>query len=225
MSNKLSLTSLEQVSDRTKFLRDNQLIPAGIKTDSQAIALISMGESLGMSDMVALQSLEFIQGQLTVKAKMVSGLLANAGIAVQTIQDCEPVTKTVLKPIPKYRVNDDGTTEPVKDANGKLCYAVDENGVVMTREEEVLTDDFVTTIKFTRYFDKIGPVSQEISFYWSDAVNAGWNIKANWIKMKRYMMHARCLTRGARIVGADIIGGLYDNYEIADAKDIDIIVD
>lgn len=38
--------------------------------------------------------------------------------------------------------------------------------------------DFVTTIEFYR-----GRVTDRCSFYWSDAVRAGWTTKDNWVKM------------------------------------------
>jgi hypothetical protein len=38
--------------------------------------------------------------------------------------------------------------------------------------------DFITTIEFYR-----GKVTDRASFYWSDAVRAGWTTKDNWVKM------------------------------------------
>lgn len=40
--------------------------------------------------------------------------------------------------------------------------------------------DFVTTIEFYR-----GKVTEKCSFYWADAVRAGWTTKDNWIKMPK----------------------------------------
>lgn len=40
--------------------------------------------------------------------------------------------------------------------------------------------DRVTTIIFYR-----GKIEEEVNFYWSDAVKAGWTTKDNWIKMPK----------------------------------------
>lgn len=216
---------LDNVAGRVRYLRENKLIPPSIKTDDQAISIIQMGKSLNLSEAVALQSLEYIAGQLTVKAKAVSGLLSRAGIATKLIADKEPVYATELKPVPMYETLENGDVVPAKNSDGTIKYALNEDGTIKTRETKKLTD-YVTTILFKRYYENIGEtIENEVSFYWSDAVSAGLSIKPNWKANPRYMMYARALTRGARMVGSDVIGGLYDNLEMMDVNQQSYVVD
>jgi hypothetical protein len=71
--------------------------------------------------------------------------------------------------------------------------------------------DRVTTIEFYR-----GKVTETTSFYWSDAVKAGWTTKDNWVKMPKHMMYARCLALGAQRIAPDKLLGLYTVEEMVD---------
>jgi hypothetical protein len=71
--------------------------------------------------------------------------------------------------------------------------------------------DFVTTIQFHR-----GGITETASFYWSDAVRAGFTTKDNWTKMPKYMMYARCLSLGANRIAPDKIAGMYTVEEVMD---------
>jgi hypothetical protein len=71
--------------------------------------------------------------------------------------------------------------------------------------------DKVTTIEFYR-----GNISEQASFYWTDAIKAGWTTKDNWIKMPRHMMYARALALGAQRIAPDKLMGLYTVEEMVD---------
>lgn len=71
--------------------------------------------------------------------------------------------------------------------------------------------DRITTIEFYR-----GQITDRASFYWSDAVKAGWTVKDNWIKMPKHMMYARCLALGAQRIAPDKLLGLYTVEEMVD---------
>ncbi len=71
--------------------------------------------------------------------------------------------------------------------------------------------DRVTTLEFYR-----GKVTETTSFYWSDAVKAGWTTKDNWVKMPKHMMYARCLALGAQRIAPDKLLGLYTVEEMVD---------
>jgi hypothetical protein len=80
---------------------------------------------------------------------------------------------------------------------------VDSNGVEIK--------DRVTTIEFYR-----GNIVETTSFYWSDAVKAGWTTKDNWVKMPKHMLYARCLALGANRIAPDMLLGLYTVEEMVD---------
>jgi hypothetical protein len=71
--------------------------------------------------------------------------------------------------------------------------------------------DRVTTIEFHR-----GSIVEVASFYWSDAVKAGWTTKDNWVKMPKHMLYARCLALGANRIAPDTLLGLYTVEEMVD---------
>ncbi len=71
--------------------------------------------------------------------------------------------------------------------------------------------DRVTTIEFYR-----GKVTETTSFYWSDAVKAGWTTKDNRVKLPKHMMYARCLALGAQRIAPDKLLGLYTVEEMVD---------
>lgn len=83
--------------------------------------------------------------------------------------------------------------------------------------------DRVTTIEFYR-----GNIVETASFYWSDAVRAGWTTKDNWVKMPKHMLYARCLALGANRIAPDMIMGLYtveEMVDVTDAKNVNITED
>lgn len=71
--------------------------------------------------------------------------------------------------------------------------------------------DRETCIEFYR-----NGITDRASFFWTDAVKAGWTSKDNWIKMPRHMMYARCLALGAQRIAPDKILGLYTVEEMVD---------
>lgn len=74
--------------------------------------------------------------------------------------------------------------------------------------------DVRTTITFYR-----GDVEEVTSFTWSEAKKMGLVTKDNWVKMPSAMLYARCLAKGARRVGADLLLGLYSTDEMMDHLD------
>ena len=78
--------------------------------------------------------------------------------------------------------------------------------------------DKVCTITFTRKEEK--PVN--ITFTIDDAQKMGLTGKYNWKNMPKQMLYARCLSKGARIIGSDIIQGLYTKEELEDISDTPI---
>jgi hypothetical protein len=71
--------------------------------------------------------------------------------------------------------------------------------------------DRVTTIEFYR-----GSITDVASFYWSEAVKAGWTTKDNWVKMPKQMLYSRCLSLGANRIAPDKIQGMYTVEEVMD---------
>lgn len=220
MSNTAIISSVSNFDSMFELAQDlikKQLVPFSFKTPQQIITAISMGRSLGMDEITSLNCFDVIQGTPAIKSKVIPGLLARKGVAIQVLKDYEPVYFTRKVPIK----SDDGKI--VIDENGQIKYYKDENGEYITEQKEI---DRVTTIKVIRYFENIGVVENEISFHLSQAKSAGWfPDKENWVKLTAYMMMSRCISRAARIAASDLISGLYDEYEVLDSSDLKYTVD
>lgn len=170
----MALQSINKMMDAAQFLIDNNLIPKARTTPKAAevVMIIATGQSLGMDPITSVNSIDLIQGRVSVQSRIIPGLLSRKGIAVNLIQDYEPVYGD---PIPMR--DDEG--KPVINEDGVVKYYKDPDGNYIRKEV-----DRVTTLEFVRDFGgDIGVVRNKISFYWSDAVKAGWIQKDNWSKL------------------------------------------
>ncbi len=205
-------------------------LPKGWVNKEQAVQAIQFGISIGMSPHVALQSLEYIQGNLSIKSKMIGGLLAAKGIAIKVIKDYEDVW--VKQKLYETKVNEQGKREYVKDEKGQLIPLIGEHGGDIY--QEVPNGDKITEVEIIRYFpDIVNPetgvlgftVINRVKFLLSMARSAGWLEKQNWKSNPAYMMMARAISRAARIAASDVIGGLYDDLEVAEIVDVEREID
>ena len=90
----------------------------------------------------------------------------------------------------------------------------------VTNEKGELIDYVTTLIFYTESKLRKGVIiNQKISFYWQDAVKAGWSQKDNWKKYPKNMMMARCFTKGIDMVAPECKMGFYNAVEIADSMD------
>ena len=208
--------SIDNLFSRAQVLIDKKMVPSTIKKPEEVVSIIQIGEGLGMNASTALNSIDIIQGSIAIKSKIIPGLLAKHGVAIQVLSDYEPVIEQ--KKVPKFVVKDK-KKEFVFDDEGNPVFFTNPDGSFMIKDEII---DYVTKVRFKRNFPGIGVIENDIEFKWSDAVAAGWDSKPNWQKMPKYMMMARCISRGARIAAADIIGGLYDDLEIRDAYNVNV---
>ena len=204
-------TTLDTLFSQAQLLIDRKMVPSNIKKSEDVVNIIQIGESLGMNPTTALNSIDLIQGNVALKAKIIPGLLAKHGIAIEVMKDYEPIIES--KKVVKFKKNKEGKKEYMYDSEGNPEFFTNPDGTFILKDEIL---DYVTKVRFKRYFPNIGIVENEIEFRWSDCVTAGWDSKHNWKELPKYMMMARCISRGARIVASDIIGGLYDDLEVGE---------
>jgi len=96
--------------------------------------------------------------------------------------------------------------EPVLNSSGAIC-------------------DYVTTIRFYRYSNALKQVVEEdCSFTMKEAMAAELSNKDNWKKYMKSMLYARCYSMGGRRIAPDIMMGIYEVSEMADAKNVSYIV-
>jgi len=172
----VGIGNTQDMFDMASYLIDKKLVPTSIKKPEDVVAIINMGKQLGMEPQVALNSMNLIQGNIALKASVVPGLLATAGIATEVIKDYEPV----MKKTPAYLKDKDGNILPA-DESGNFKYYRNPDGSVVMKEEQVMVDghpEFVTTVRFHRFYKDIGKtISTDYSFYWSWAVKTQWHTK------------------------------------------------
>jgi hypothetical protein len=98
-------------------------------------------------------------------------------------------------------------------ANGIQMKTIQDNELIVrgTDKDGNEIKDRVTTIEFYR-----GQIVEKTSFYFTDAIKAGWSTKDNWVKMQKHMMYARCLALGAQRIAPDKLLGLYTVEEVID---------
>jgi len=83
------------------------------------------------------------------------------------------------------------------------------------KEGDVKPVDRRTTIRFVR-----AGMEEMCAFTWKDAEGQGLTTKDNWKRMPREMLWARALSKGANRIGADLLLGLYNTDELADAFNV-----
>jgi hypothetical protein len=79
------------------------------------------------------------------------------------------------------------------------------------KEGDVKPVDIRTTIIFHR-----DGLEERCTFTWNEATAMGITGKDNWKRMPKAMLYARCLAKGARRIGADLLLGLYTVEELFD---------
>lgn len=186
-SNKLSFEAEQGFLQK---LIEGKVLPGHIKTVETAFAIAQFGRELGIAPMQAFHQVIMINGKMTLSVHGYNALLRNKGIIIETFRDAEYMY--------------------IHKTSGAIHHSA-----IPLHESGDLFDkpiDRVTTIRFTR-----GTQVEEVSYYYSDAVKAQLHEKDNWVKYRREMMYSRCLTKGARRIGADIIMGLYSPDELYDS--------
>lgn len=105
-----------------------------------------------------------------------------------------------------------GGVEFVTTEDGVYVYEDGTTSVYKKPDAKIL--DIRTTIEFYR-----GDKTEICSFSWKEASDMGLTGKDNWKKMAKFMLWARCLSKGANRIGADHLLGLYCVEELYDHTD------
>ena len=182
-------------------LVNGRFLPSHIKTAETAFSIAQMGKELGMQPMQSFHQIISIKGRLTLSAKAQGALLKKGGVIYEVLKYNEYVylnldgQRLVYSPVPLFKRSSD---------EYKNHYYTN-----------------ITTIKFSREYPVLSggfhKVEETISFSLSDAHKQGLLTKDNWERMQPEMLYARCLARGANIVGPDLMLGLYSTQEILDS--------
>jgi hypothetical protein len=98
--------------------------------------------------------------------------------------------------------------------DGLYVYKDGSTSPFATKGEEANPEKAVdrrTTIRFTR-----DGIAEDVAFTWVDATKQDLTSKDNWKRMPKEMLWARCLSKGANRIAADLLLGLYSADEMYD---------
>jgi hypothetical protein len=174
----------------------SQLCP--LKKAEDVVIVLAAGQELGIGATVALNGIHVIEGRFSLGVHIIVGLLLKNSITF-TLNAEEDYAYIKVR-------NEDGS-----------------EGVAFLPGTKV--HDRKTTIKFNRMVKRPDGSwkEMEISFSvrLSEMQQQGLLTKNNWIKQPRTMLRTRALSMGARLIAADILGGMHEYSEILDAKGIE----
>lgn len=173
---------------------DAGLLPDWVETPQQAIILAQYGKELNMPPLIGISMMYIIGNSPALTSRGMGYLLRRQGINYEVIRDNEMVYETD-NPRNFYLEG-----EFKKDDKGNL-----------------IPLGQITTIKMTRPNSE---ATHYIHFSWADAERAELTSKNTWVKYPKDMMFARCLSKAARRVAPDVIGGWYLADELDDTGTI-----
>ena len=229
----LAFKNLEEIQAFGDKIAKSGLTP--LKEGKDVMAAILFGRELGLQPMVSVNNIYPINGKGTLSVHIINALLQKNGIVVEVIRNYEPCVPFALKA-------EEGGKAALFDSNGKEV-ARNADGTapagsspIVLREgfvDEVPKDhevrgtkitNYKTVLKFTRQLKQpYGPPKDQIiesSYSISEAAQAGLTGKDNWKNYPKAMTLNRALAFGGRLIGSDIMMGMSETTELADAYNI-----
>jgi hypothetical protein len=159
---------IQDLEIASKYLLDNNLVPAGIKP-SDVRLILARGMALNMDAITAISSIDIIGGKPSLQAKVIPALLSQHNVYLEVLKDYDPIYET--KTFPK---KDKETGEVLEDENGNTIYYTNPDGSILTKEIEI---DRITEVKFIRFLPNGEKIENTCKFLFSWAKLAGWVTK------------------------------------------------
>lgn len=225
-STQVATTSFEDFKSLDDMLKFGETICKSnlspLKTPQDVVAALLMGRELGMGVMVSINNIYPINGKASSGIHIIAGQLLKAGISYKVLSDYEPVFGIAIKGSPKENEKGEMKDTYITVKKEPYSYVLKEGEM---RGKTVL--DVVTIIEFSRVLRQPDgsfiPMSIISKFYKSDIPEdfiSGAKAKDNWLKYENVMMYTRCFTNGAKRIADDVILGLYETSELADANNV-----
>jgi len=206
--------SMEEMLSFAQQIVKSELSP--IKKPEDVVAAILTGKEIGLGVMASLSNIYCISGKPTAGIHVISALLLKAGVTMEVVRDFEPVFPTILE----YK--EEGSTEVKKTGIIRHVFLDDKLEEDEKRAKTIV--DYKTVIRFTRTLkqpdNSYSKMTITSSYSRSEAQAAGFLTKDNWIKHLKTMVRTRAIAIGSKLIGDDIILGLYETSEMADVANI-----
>lgn len=185
----------------------------GKKLNKNSIFSVLKGKALGIDPITAIEQLHYItDSSSSTGIHIMTALALKANISFDIIEDYKPVYGYISKDKNFIRKEDldseihkivgDGKPDPTK-------LSVIPSGKPM---------DFKTTINFKRTLGNGKDMEITLTYYYSEFINL--HEKDNWKNNKKTMLRNRTLAIGFRLIGDDVLNGIYEDSEIADTNNI-----
>lgn len=214
-----SFEDFKSLDDMLKFgetICKSNLSP--LKTPQDVVAALLMGRELGMGVMVSINNIYPINGKASSGIHIIAGQLLKAGISYKVLSDYEPVFAIAIKGAP----DGEGKATYITVKKEPYSYELKDGEI---RGKSVI--DIVTIIEFSRVLKQPDgsfiPMTIVSKFYKSDIPEdfiSGAKAKDNYLKYENVMMYTRCFTNGSKRIADDVILGLYETSELADANNV-----
>lgn len=217
-TNQLTTTSFEDFKSLDDMLAFGEKICKSdlspLKRKEDVVAALLMGKELGMGVMTSINNIYPINGKASSGIHIIAAQLLKAGISYSIIADYEPVFAIAIK----GEVDAQGKQQFITVKKEPYSYKLEDGEL---RGKTVI--DMVTIIKFNRVLKQPNgtyiPMEIISKFYKTD-IPESLAKKDNWKNYENVMMYSRCFTNGAKRIGDDVILGLYETSELADANNI-----
>lgn len=238
-------TNLDKMLEYAQIAVKSGVIPFTKAED--AVMVWQYGREIGLPVMQSLQELYPIPGAGGVK-RVCAGvhihealILKSNQIQYHVIEDCVPVTTYKIKgggtvhlsseELIKGLSNDTYQLVTKNDFDDKGNLKESQKGKILLMKtvnpylvagNNVEIPNKRTTIRFVRP-DK--GIDEHVSYYLHEAARAGYLAKDNWQKQETAMLYTRCFTRGSKRYASDLLKGLTELSEMAQAYGYDYSYD
>jgi hypothetical protein len=196
--------SLEDLLAGAQKLIDGGLA-CGHATPEAVLGVVKYGAEIGMNTMTALNNIHMVQGKPTLGVHAIAAQIKKYGVAWEVVYNYEGESDGDV--VTTIKFTDLGMLEKYKQ---ELEYC-------STTLKGKASDLYMAQVQ-----DALeGKISQEFSYRWSDATQAGLTSKSNWNNHPKTMLFNRCLTLGGRAFKPEALLGLYETMEYAEVKNVE----
>lgn len=176
-----------------------------LKKGEDVVAALLLGKELGFDVMTSIQNIYPINGRGSLGIHLISSLCMKAGITYKILKDYQPLYQIALvKDKVIVGTREGFINEPLFEGEKRNPSPI----------------DYVTIIEFSRKVKQPDgtweKMTVESSYSIREATQAELTVKDNWIKNPKTMVRTRALSLGYRLIGDDVINGMYEHSELAD---------
>lgn len=174
------------------------------KREADVIVVLQRGAELGLPYGVSVNNIFPIGGKTGMSVHLHKAMLENAGVYFELREDNVPIYYFGNK-------SEQNQFVPI----GKTANRKEEGFIVHPTPIDSRTTYYFERTTKNKITKEIRTKKLEMSYCYSEAVEAGLTTKDVWVKYRRALMKARCFTMGATEIASDVVQGMYGINELA----------